>query len=338
MIRTSTLIPVTDASSVASARRSAQDCAFELEFSEQGAGRVSLVVTELATNLVKHGGGGSIVLSATEGEPRSLDILALDRGSGIRSLPAAMRDGFSTAGSPGTGLGAIQRQSTRLDIYSPHDQGTAIYCRVDDDSDASNARGEFVPKTPLEVAGICVPKSGEQVSGDGWSILRSYQHVTVVVVDGLGHGPSAAEAAERALGVFHERERDSIEDLLRDMHEPLRATRGAAVSIARVHLAARKVEFVGAGNVSGSIVDEATTRRTVSHAGTVGAEMRKVQMFTYPWSATSVLVMHSDGLGTSWSFDSYPGLQQRSPAIIAGVLFRDFCRGRDDATVVVAKA
>jgi hypothetical protein len=75
----------------------------------------------------------------------------------------------------------------------------------------------------------------------------------------------------------------------------------------------------------------------VSHSGIVGHEARKIQEFVYPWSQDTVLVMHSDGLATHWNLDQYPGLASRRPSLIAGVLYRDFTRGRDDVTVVVAK-
>jgi hypothetical protein len=75
----------------------------------------------------------------------------------------------------------------------------------------------------------------------------------------------------------------------------------------------------------------------VSHNGTVGAEMRKVQEFTYPWNAESILVMNSDGLTTHWRIDPYPGLQNKSTLMMAAVLYRDFKRTRDDSTVLVAR-
>lgn len=73
----------------------------------------------------------------------------------------------------------------------------------------------------------------------------------------------------------------------------------------------------------------------ISHNGTVGHTMRKVQEFVYPWVAGSLLVMHSDGLGTQWRIDDRAGLRDEHPQLIAGVLYRDFKRGRDDATIVV---
>jgi anti-sigma regulatory factor (Ser/Thr protein kinase) len=335
--RSSVQVVVGDPSEVAAARREAQECAASLRFSAVAAAKVALVATELSTNLVKHGGGGSIIVNSDDETPDTIEVLALDKGSGIASLPAALRDGYSTAGSSGTGLGAIQRQSSFFDVYSHPGNGTVVLsCVTDGERTPRNAN--VSRDVALRVAGICVPKRGETVSGDAWSVTRDHQRVTIVVADGLGHGESAAQASSRAIGVFRERERDSLEELLQDMHGPLRATRGAAVSVARIQLAARKAEFAGIGNVSGAFVDENTTRRAVSHAGTIGAEIRRVQLFTYPWTASSILIMHSDGLSASWSIENYPGLQQHSPAVIAGVLFRDFCRSRDDATVVVAKS
>jgi serine phosphatase RsbU (regulator of sigma subunit) len=249
-----------------------------------------------------------------------------------------MRDGYSTAGSQGSGLGSIRRHSSRFDVYSHPATGTVVLSSVADERRAETRTRPPADPAPIEVAGICIPKTGEDVAGDAWSSMRGRQTVTIALADGLGHGSSAATASTRAIGVFREKERESLEEIVREMHGPLRSTRGAAVSIARIQLATGKVEFVGVGNVAGAVIDDDATRRAVSHSGTVGAELRKVQLFTYPWTPTAVLVMHSDGLSASWSAEAYPGLMNRSAAVIAAVLFRDFCRGRDDATIVVAKA
>ena len=75
----------------------------------------------------------------------------------------------------------------------------------------------------------------------------------------------------------------------------------------------------------------------VSNNGTVGHVARIIRDFTYPVAAGALLVLSSDGIGTSWRLDAYPGLSQHHPTLIAGVLLRDFSRGRDDATVLVAR-
>jgi Stage II sporulation protein E (SpoIIE). len=159
----------------------------------------------------------------------------------------------------------------------------------------------------------------------------------VVVADGLGHGEGAADASIRAIRAFKESNHLEPAEILRAMHDALRATRGAAIAVTRLHLDRGVAEFVGIGNISGAIVDGTSNRKMVSLAGIVGHEMRKVLPFTYPWTASSLLVMHSDGLSANWGLSSYPGLEQHDAAVVAAVLFRDHCRRTDDATVVVVK-
>jgi hypothetical protein len=76
----------------------------------------------------------------------------------------------------------------------------------------------------------------------------------------------------------------------------------------------------------------------LSTNGTLGHEMRAAVQYQYPLSRRALVIMHSDGLSANWSLDKYPGLFQRHPAVVAGVLFRDHRRERDDATVVVVRA
>ncbi len=119
----------------------------------------------------------------------------------------------------------------------------------------------------------------------------------------------------------------------------MRGTRGAAVAIAQIKLDEQSLCYAGVGNIAGSILSQtlATGKGLISHNGTVGAGMRKVQQFNYEYPAGSVLVMHSDGLKSRWNFDPYPGLIMKHPAIIASVLHRDFRRDHDDVTVSVLR-
>lgn len=338
MIRINRIERVGDPSQVAVARRAAMQCAETLRMSERTAGHAALIATELATNLLKHGGGGSLLFGADESSEAALTIVAIDKGTGIANVVAAMKDGYSTAGSPGTGLGAVERSATTFDIYTLPDKGTVVYCMISDKA----------PRTPplaapcrFAVAGIALPKPGETACGDAWAMAsesNGTESVTIGVADGLGHGPAAAIASAAATRVLAVSGDIPLERILEDAHGALRPTRGAAIGIARVHPRLRRVDFIGVGNIAGTIVDEDEMRKTVSLPGIVGHEMRKLQTFSYPWSPTSVLILHSDGLSANWSTKPYPGFQQHDPALMAAVLYRDHCRGTDDATVVVMKA
>jgi hypothetical protein len=126
-------------------------------------------------------------------------------------------------------------------------------------------------------------------------------------------------------------------EVLHAAHEALRITRGAALSVARIDYSSGDVRFAGIGNVSGVVYDGQARRALVSHNGIVGANMRKVQEFAAECPPGAIVVMHSDGVQTQWDLNDYPGLHACAPALVAGVLMRDFIRRRDDAMVLVGR-
>lgn len=324
---------VRDASQVAEARRAAAALARGLGFGEQDAGRVALVATELATNLIKHANGGELLLAAyDDGSGSGVECLALDKGPGMADVEAALRDGYSTAGSLGSGLGAITRGAHRADIYSRPGLGTAILVRLR--QGPPPVAGP--PSDPIAGA-VSTPKPGEEACGDAWCVKPHAAGLVLMVADGLGHGPAAAEAANAAVRVFLADDARSPGELVERMHAALRPTRGAAVAVADLDVGRGHVVFAGIGNVAGVLVAGATERRMVSHNGTAGHVARRVQEFTYAFDGVPLVVLCSDGLGTGWTLEAYPGLSRRHPTLIAGVLYRDFSRGRDDATVLVAR-
>ena len=122
------------------------------------------------------------------------------------------------------------------------------------------------------------------------------------------------------------------------IHAGLQATRGAAVAVVSLDFAANRAVFSGIGNIAGLVTAGGQTRRFVSMNGIAGHSAERLREFIYPCEGPGlVLVLHSDGLSTNWSFDRYTGLMARHPALIAAVLYRDAGRSRDDATVLVLK-
>ena len=113
-------IPVQDQSQVAEARREAAETAERHGFGGADSGRVALVATELATNLVKHGKGGEILIGTYEdGEGGGIELLALDRGPGMPNLALCLEDGYSSAGTSGRGLGAVSHGCARRPMRKP---------------------------------------------------------------------------------------------------------------------------------------------------------------------------------------------------------------------------
>jgi anti-sigma regulatory factor (Ser/Thr protein kinase) len=315
-------VSVRDPTDVAEARRQAALAGQRAGLGEVDCARAAIVATELATNLLKHVAGGEILLD----QDGALRILALDKGPGMADLAACLTDGYSSVGTRGEGLGAVQRQSESFEIYSRRGLGCAVLARL---------RPERAPVEDPAFAGVCVPYPGEQLSGDAWAVRRDEGVATLIVSDGLGHGLLAHEASRAALAAFARHGALPLPQLLEYIHGALRPTRGAAVSVAR--LEPGKVQFAGVGNVAGVVLSGGTARKMISHNGTLGHVARRFQAFDYPVTGPAVVILHSDGLAASWSLDRYPGLASSDPALIAGVLYRDFGRGRDDAAVLVFK-
>lgn len=335
MSHLSRIIPIssTDSSQIGNARRQAMALAAAVEFDELRQGQLGIIVTEAARNIAAHAGHGEIILSAwTHGQIAGIDMLALDKGNGIQDVSAALTDGYSTAGTPGNGLGAISRLSSTFQIYTLPGSGTAIFARV-----LRRAREVEIDSQSYRMSTIAIPFGEESVSGDAWSSEHSPERSLYIIADGLGHGPLAAEAALEAVRVFQEAAHSSPERILREIHGALGKTRGAAVSVAEILHEKGVLNYAGAGNIVAAICSGSKTRSLVSMNGTVGHTVGKFQQFSYPWDQESVFIMHSDGLATRWNVEQYPGLTSRHPALLAGMLFRDFCRRRDDATILVSR-
>jgi anti-sigma regulatory factor (Ser/Thr protein kinase) len=326
-------MPVEDSSHVSGARREARTLAIQLGFGEVNSEKVAIVVTEAATNLLKHGGGGVVYLQPTADSKPGVEMIAVDRGPGVIDWQKARLDGFSTSGTAGHGLGSMERNSSFFDVCSFPGQGTVLLARF------SGGESDDASDHHPRVSGLQTPKPGEDVSGDAWASQTVGDSRTVILVDGLGHGPEAEVAARTAVEFLDGNAGASPKDLLEIVHRGIRHTRGAAVSIAKLNSSRRTIAFAGLGNVSGRICGADTvSRHLVTLNGTAGMESRTaMREFEYPWPEGSVLIMHSDGLTSRWEFKDYPGLLRHDAAIISGVLLRDFSRGTDDSTVVAVK-
>ena len=283
-----------------------------------------LPVTSLLDVGSGHGAWAAEWLRAGVGE-----VIAVDSGPGMQNVAASMRDGHSTAGSPGLGLGSISRLTSNLDIYSQRGVGTVSRFEVW----ASDAPE---PRAAVRSGAICVAKPGETVSGDLWEAVPVGDEMTVVVVDGLGHGRGAHEAARAVLAASDPGAQPSA--ALERMHQAAKPTRGAAGAVARLRPRARTVVFAGLGNISGLVSTGDAQHHMVSSNGTLGHQSQGLREYVYQWPAGSTLVLFSDGLTSHWALDRYPGLLVRHPSLVAAVLYRDHSRRRDDVTVVVARA
>ncbi len=329
-----TTVTVDDPSRIAEARRAALLLGQTIGLTPELIAQAALVTSELCTNILKYAQRGELWLRTltTQGTAYGLDIVALDRGPGIANVDAAAQDGFSTGGSLGIGLGTMRRAAALFDIYTAPGLGTAVMLRLHEKKVAAPADDGYV------VASRMTPIRGEIVSGDSWSCLRHGDALAVAIVDGLGHGPKAAEAARAAIECFHRSIRDAGPvQAIELAHQALLSTRGAVMAVACIDARAQTLRFAGLGNISAVVHTQGASTRLGSTDGTVGYGVRKAREASVAWTPRSTLIMNTDGLSSRWNLAKLPGLLACHPVLIAAVLHREFARNSDDATVVVVQ-
>lgn len=321
-------VPITDTSSVGEARRRGLHLTERLGFDEVRSGEFALLITEVARNVLIHGGGGHTIIAGSRNDHGpTARALGLDKGPGISDLPRALTDGYSTSGTMGAGLGAMKRIANQMEIFTST-TGTIVMVEM----------GAKEPPSLPHVAGIAIPYPGERHSGDAWSYQQSEDRTIVLIVDGLGHGHDAAVAANEAVSVFQSRVEKKPGEILSYLNDALRKTRGAVAGIAAINHHDRTLTYAAVGNTAASVLSRQSSRSLVSHSGTLGVAAPRIQEFQMDWPEDAVLIMHSDGLQSRWDLSSYPGLLSRHPAVIGAALVRDFRRQRDDTSVVVIKS
>jgi anti-sigma regulatory factor (Ser/Thr protein kinase) len=316
---------IEDNSQIGYARRTAQNLAQQHGFDATDAGRVALVATELASNILKHASRGELHLRVI---PRAsgagIEMLAIDRAQGF-DLHACLADGFSTGGTQGIGLGTVSRQTEVFDVYADS-RGAVLLTRLYPRTDKAADQRIGISQHSLHQDPAC---------GDTWHLAFDGPRISALVIDGLGHGEEAERAARAGEKAYALAPFDSPLLVLQDIHLAMTGTRGGAVAIAQFNADSDALKFVGIGNIGACLVAPGQSRGLASHPGIVGGQFRKAQPFDYAQVSGQLLIMYSDGLQSRWNLADYPGLVHRHPAVIAAILHRDFCRGRDDVTVLV---
>ncbi|GAA1792438.1 ATP-binding protein [Luedemannella flava] len=323
---------VSEDGTVGAVRRAATALGVELGLPEDRVAALGIVATEVTTNLLKHAIDGAVHLRALRddgaGRPSGVELVAIDAGPGMADLTASSRDGHSTAGTLGIGLGAIGRQATRLRVFSEPDRGTVLTAAV------------WADEAPAEswAAGLTRPIAGESTSGDAYAVRVADGRAQAFLADGLGHGPLASRASEAAAAAFREAPAASPAAVLEYVHRAVAHTRGAVAAVVDLDSAAGQLTCASVGNISGWIVGHDRRRGLAAQPGFVGDRQRRaIREYTYPVAGDDVVVLHTDGLTDRWDLAGHPGLLLRDPLTIAAALLREAGLRRDDAGVLVAR-
>lgn len=336
---------IKDEAQVGTARRTVHRFASGLGFGEEPLAEVDIVVQEMGTNAARYAaGGGCLSWAEALGPARGLELFYSDKGPGIQDLDRALSDGVSSGGSLGTGFGAMRRLLDEFDAHSTvkgttrrlsnprrTTHGTALLGRkwVEPEGDPA---GRALSR---RVGAWSRPRPGDDANGDAYLVREHDGETLLAVIDGLGHGRGAREAAVAALDALGQWEGEPLEEVVGGVHDALRATRGAVMGAVVINQARESFNYCGVGNVEVRVFNSPEPARPIPSNGTLGARLSQVRVWPHRWAAGTTVVMATDGLSATWDLVNYPGLLTRSPQLLAGVLLRDFSRPSDDATILV---
>jgi anti-sigma regulatory factor (Ser/Thr protein kinase) len=319
-----------DAASVSLARERVREEGARAGLGEAATGSLAIVVSELANNQLAHSSGGQVgVRGIVRGGVRGVEIVAADAGPGI-AHPTQAFEGVERDASLGVGLAGVRALSDELDVDIRLGEGTCISARK---------FGAPVPGR-REVAILGRPCRGERVSGDQAGFERTDGALLLFLADGLGHGPEAREAADRARTAVRTSPRLSSADLLRAVDVALVRSRGAVMAVAQLDEAAASVDFASVGNVATHVVRFRQTLMFTGSSFVLGMRTpspKRVEQRAIPLDAQELLCLCSDGISSRATLDERRDLLHASPVAIAQHVLETFGTEHDDATVLVAR-
>jgi anti-sigma regulatory factor (Ser/Thr protein kinase) len=297
---------------------------------------IDIIVSEISSNLIKHVGKGELLFRIQDEVDNDIrfEILSIDSGPGMTDPGKMMKDGVSTSNTLGQGLGAITRLSNLSQIYSLPGWGTVLYSVVTSGDKKGTRRN-----LNIEVRALCVSKPRESVCGDGYRVRKTNNEVAVFFGDGLGHGAHAKQAVDAAGDVFMRSTEKNPVDIIRNIHDEIRRTRGLVATVAICDLATNEWRICGVGNIFTRCYTGIQFKNYMPYNGTVGLNIpNSMNPSVFPCEKNQHLIMCSDGIKTRWDLNKYPAIFKYDHTILAAALYKDFFRGNDDASVLIAKA
>jgi anti-sigma regulatory factor (Ser/Thr protein kinase) len=308
-----------------------------LGFTDGRRENMALVASEMATNLIKHAAGKGM-LQIWEQPGGVLDLVSFDYGPGVDNLSLAQQDGFSTTRTLGKGLGSMQRLSDQFAIFSRqakdndngHWHGTVIWCRFQ-----QQAQPGTTPAA-AEIGLFVRSLSDDRHNGDHIYVNGAAQRLRLFHLDGLGHGESA-ELATAHLDSYVSQASD-LNHLVQTVDRHLRTTTRGAVAIAcELDLASRTLRMLGVGDMATHLCQRGRVQHFSFAPGVLGREHKTPHPTEVELEPGATLISTSDGIRRGWDENSFPGLCNHHPQLVAYVIGNSMARMTDDQSVCALK-
>jgi hypothetical protein len=193
------------------------------------------------------------------------------------------------------------------------------------------------PLIEYGVATFVLP--GQSESGDHHLVCCHETGILIAAIDGIGHGEEAGVAAKAAVSLLKTRADEQVISLVQRCHENLRMTRGVVLSLASINPLHGMMTWIGVGNVQGVLMRTGASKGIVEQelllrAGVVGSQLPPLQAAVLPIAEADTLIFATDGVKSEF-IKSLSSLE--APQRAADRILEQYCRGNDDALVLVAR-
>lgn len=324
-------IPIYDEASVSSARQRVREAGLACNASTALVESVALIASELTHNQLAYARQGYFAVKVIERQGvKGLEVIAADLGPGVGKPILADSGGIRPQGSLGAGLEGVFRLADEVEIDTRSAEGVCVVAR----------KFEAQPELACEIAIAGKPYPGEVISGDDSVYIQSDSGFFAAVCDGLGHGPEAREASNRALEIVTRNPNLSLDEGLAAVNTGLADTRGCVMGMVRFRKEGRVLQCVLAGDVRAQLYLRRDSHFFTSSRWIVGdgeIPKRRIRVEEVAAAPGSVLVMFTDGLETKTSLKGQLDVLRRPAIAIAQHLLETHSRGTDDALVLVAR-
>lgn len=305
-------------------------------FSGTRLGEIDIIVAETVSNLVKHAGGGQLLVKLMEESGlQGIELISIDEGPGILDVTRMVKDGVSTKNTLGHGLGAMKRLSDVFQIYSQKDRGTVILIRV-----FENELPSFRKPPKAEIKSLVLPKPGEEKCGDGFFHIERDGYIKLFLGDGLGHGPDAARAVATAGAAFVNCDEVDPAEIIRHINREVKKTRGLVGTVIIFDQAAKKWRMCGVGNIITRLVNgiSMNSKNYSAYNGIIGLNVpNTLNVQEVDYEKGHYVIMCSDGMKSGWDALKYPAIFRYDLSVLNASIMKDYARNTDDMSVAACK-
>ncbi|TFH75249.1 hypothetical protein E3V39_03745 [Gammaproteobacteria bacterium LSUCC0112] len=323
------------------------------EVTDQHRSVIKTITSELGTNIIKYAQRGVLTVTRVESSAATyIEILAEDQGPGIPDVELAMLERFTTGSSLGLGLPGVKRMADIFSIKSAVGKGTSIIVKksirgnstsekdpenkVASDSYRAPLKADSLRSAVFDLSYYIRPSQGEVKAGDTAIVVELTGGVLVALVDVSGHGFKASALALEIRELISHYATPRITELMTLLHERLRGTLGAAVSLLFMDTLRCSLNYCAVGNTAAYRVI-GQTWRPISKDGVVGYRLPNVIEDSTSLTNGDVILIRTDGV-TDRTARKYVIENASQPAsVIAQGLIKHSGREFDDAACVILK-